>query len=1340
MQRSRCKSSLLDEHWKRKQRLKVRTTKLNECQTTESRTTKIRDETVRVGKRTVRKTAMTCDIMRATVADASTRRKLDCRRRLNKKCSTGYNSQKEAARKFNKRPAARALSFEVLPRLIPSDANLITLMLFTYCCCLTGSQVVASGGGGDGSGGGGQGSHAGHHMQSQTSADPRPTIYSGQVSFGLLLSAHSSLGAELSTSASHQHSERVALVPPPEETNEEVQEDSNSTNQRAIITTTILPSPSTSTGTMGDVSLSATTRPRTTLKVAPPEISINTSSNSLLSLYEPLATSESAVYSNHTRSQRDAHQLRKRQIFEQRQKNTNRYQNARSQQQHNANSKLVRQSQLFETSPMCSQINANALYAGMGAIWASHQANLVGDSQLTIGTYVYDSCNDLDVGQRQSVRIVSNLNAFQQTTCEAPRGSPISLTIAHGDNQLKAIQLLTSFRVPVVSTKEPFEIEDYEKLSRDQRRFLFSTAHSSRHLASGALRFTKRIVSRLSSSPNLPNRDHKSSPKNGFIVISQNLPSKFVSYLLETIPGIVNYEMLLSERPIDQISSAEVLERNLMKPGDTTTSASEPRGSKIINRRHDKDSSLYDSLTASSNSAINDDAESSTGESGSNQDEDQPKMLSPAILMFITSSEAIDLVTRLRNDLAKVSSYYSLIVATREDISPALQTIFHRGGSRLCSGKAFYTVSPKPDDIGEFSRYFRDTIQVEGENSDHPLICEYAKYKSMTKTSSDLDDIGTEPVIKAVWAAAAAFKSVYRKECSGSASSNNNQSPSSNVSRAQSDSSVSSGPASTPGTSGRVMNSRQSTGSKTSECMIKMNKNLSVLVQRALKQLDVTINSTGLQAFDGFKIKFDELNELMTNKFSIKYINKECEITELGHYSGLKNSLLSLDEDTLAKSLESTLPDAWPIKPIAPILRAHQTTVTDGGRSNSGEAPSATAKMDPLPMDTTSSSPSDTESSDNSGRKLNGRRDEGRASDGSSPMRSESSSEDDDSIASGLVERGGAGSESTYTETPIRPINLDPKKKSREHTNQNASGRRNAATDSSRVTQRKRQQPITASGRGLPGVTDSETTTQATITSSTRGRIQRNSSEEPPTTNKPMRELKPFPAQTIGTTLKEWIPSSDSIDFTTTTTRQPATPVTSSQPRSTSPMSASRLYDSDGERVDPDQPPMDLKQKATTQAPAVYTTLPESDGNTDLDHPPTRVASRRQSKSTTSRANLETSATTESSDYIASAPPQTGSSTDSHIPLGRLDLLLNKPLINQTYRAVSASGIDSVSDYKSSRLPTKLNYLSADLNTSPVPLSTPGSTIITARESRLINNLRPTGAVFSDPERRSKLR
>lgn len=1308
MHRTRCKNLLLDEHWKRKQRLKACTEQLNGCQIkTTARMSEVVDTTDMEDKRTVRKTTMTSDILRTPVTtEAKFFSDMPTKGQLGKGCRFEGATQEEVP--FEMRQAVVSiggglarLSHSVHTRRFCYSIQvnaLITLMVFA--CCLRDSQVAAAG-----TAGGQSGSHI---SSAQTFADPRPTIYSGQVSFGLLLSAHSSLGTELSTSASHQRTALMALVPP--QTDEESLD--GSVNSTSVSPMSLLPSPTT-LGTMGTDSSESTMK-----------TSLNASSNSLL-LNEPLVTSESILDSslmmtiNRTRSHASSqHHLKKRQIFEQRQK-SNQPRNAASVTgaQQGSGNKATRQNHLFETSASCSQINANALYAGMGAIWASHQANLVGDSQLTIGTYVYDSCNDIDVGQRQSVRIVSNLNAFQQTTCEAPRGSPISLTISHGDNQLKAIQLLTSFRVPVVTTKEFFELEDYNQLSREQRRFLFSTAHSSRHLATGALRFTKRIVSRSASSPKLPNQYHRMSSKNGLIVISRNLPSKFISYLTEMIPNHVNYEMLQSHQPIDQIRSVEVLESILVKPGSTTTSSSESRISKVVLNRESEDFTPL----GSSASSISDDIEGSSGDSGLNQEEDQTKMLSPTILMFITPSEAIDLVTRLRNDLAEVSRYYSLVVATREDISPALQTIFHRGGSRLCSGKAFYTISPQPDDIGEFSRYFRDTIQMEGENSDHPLVCEYAKYKSMTKTSSDLDDVSTEPVIKAVWAAAAAFKSVYKKECSGS--TNNNQ--------ASVDASA------TTVASGRVMHSRQSAG-KASECMIKMNKNLSNLVQRALKRLDVTINSTGLQALDGFRIKFDEMNDLMTNKFSIKYINKECEITELGHYSGLADSNLRIDEEILVKSLESTLPDAWPVVSIT-STPYRQSTITNSETSQKvdGSSPSETlsssTKSDSSPADPSSSS-SDSESAQNNDRNEYRKRSRLNGKDEDSNNGSPQQGDEDDSSSGGPVERGGAGSESTFTETPMAP-SVTANSRLIKH----IAGNKRVARKKKPLEQSnsgKQQQPVLASGRGLASIADSEAITQPAV-SSTKARKIHNSPEEsttqPSVLSRPMRKLKPFPAQTVGTTLQEWVQSGVP---NTVSTRRPM--VTDSQLVSTSPSKTNRLHDGDDEKIDPGQ--QDLRQKGTTQAPVVYTTLPESDGNTDLDHPPTRMLSLRQPKKTMSKASLETSATTDSSSYIS--PSMNG--VDIPTPLVRLGMVVDSPS-NNTYRAVSASGIEAVSDYKSthsSRAPATLDYLSTTINTSPIPLS--AIPIAENRESRMSDYLKPTEGAFSNPDitrgSRSRLR
>lgn len=692
--------------------------------------------------------------------------------------------------------------------------------------------------------------------------DPRPTIYSGQISFALLLSAHSSPGQELSSSASQQVQSIFTAI-------------------RRLNGTAVEPA------------------------VTPEAAMTSANDTTETQLLQPIQSSETIEFDESTQRQV------RRQIFTQ--------SNRQPQQNDSQQGSTV--------ASQCSQANPNALYAGMGAIWASHQANLVGDSQFTMGAYVYDSCNDLDIGQRQSVRIVANLNAFQQTTCESPRGSPISLAISHGDQQLRAIQLLTSFRVPVISTKEHFALEEFHQLTRDQRRFLFATAPSSRHLAMGAIRFGRRIVAKSASSPKLLNQFYKMSPRNGLVVISRNLPSRFILHLSEMIPNEVNYEILQSSQPIDQIRSVQSLENVFIKSKQSNAqSSSSTSESQQINSR----------LRASDRSD-----ESVSGiDFDSAGDQDNFKMLSPTVLLFITPAEAIDLITRLRNDLADVSRYYSLIVVTREDITPALRTIFHRGGSRLCSGKAFYTISPRSEDISEFSRYFRDTVQIEAETSDHPLICEYARHQAGSRMSNELDEVGAEPVIKAVWTAAAAFKQVYKRECGFTSGeqffrATTNSSSKDEISNLKE--------------STRSLKGRQSGSAKSahSECMIKMSKNMSQLVQRSLKRLDVTINSTGLQSMDGFRIKFDEMNELISNKFSIRHVNKECEIEEIGEFSGLKDSTLRLDENTLIKSLESTMPDPWPVSVT--------TTSSDSGRGSSTSVASL-GLQDPSSSTTASSS------------------------------------------------------------------------------------------------------------------------------------------------------------------------------------------------------------------------------------------------------------------------------------------------------------------------------------------------------------------------------------------------
>jgi len=1012
-------------------------------------------------------------------------------------------------------------------------------------------------------------------------SDPRPTIYSGQVSFGLLLSAHSSLGAELSTSASHQVNSMLALE-----------------EQAARPTSTLAPAGASLTrSTRAAAALDSLSAP-----VEPPGGGQPSPGNQLEGA-ESLEGEESRLEADSSggwSSGRRAREKSKRQIFERAHGQYRRQQ----QQQAQTNKLSGSRTQLAPIeSGMCSQVNPNALYAGMGAIWASHQANLVGDSHLAIGTYVYDSCNDLDVGQRQSVRIVSNLNAFQQTTCESPRGSPISLTIAHGDNQLRAIQLLTSFRVPVITTKEHFALEDYNQLTREQKRFLFTTAPSSRHLAVGALRFTKRIVSRFASSPKLPNQFYKMSSKNGLIVISRNLPARFIAYLTEMIPNHVNYEMLQSNQPIDQIRSVAALESILIKSQGGSLSSGESR---LVGKRVKHDSRQRRNLDDSDPSG------DSASDDQSGAETDDSKMLSPTILMFITPSEAIDLVTRLRNDLAEVSKYYSLIVTTREDISPALKTIFHRGGARLCSGKAFYTISPKPDEISEFSRYFRDTVQMEGETSDHPLICEFSKFQSSSKISADLDDISAEPVIKAVWSAAAAFKSVHRRECA----SLTGAAQTSNVYRGGGSGSSADG-ARTGGHSeteqpgggeqaGRVISGRQSNKSAHAECLVKMNKNMSNLVQRALKRLDVTINSTGLQALDGFRIKFDDMNELMTNKFSIKYINKECEITELGQYSGFKDSSLRLDEETLVKSLESTMPDPWPVtvtpsppEPGAPATKAAATVAETSQTSNESSKDSPTSADGP---DSSAGETGDSPPASSGGR--------GRRKPKAEPASDESGGEEE------------SGNDGDKTSEP-------PKRTSKRSKPSESSDR----LSKRRLGPRKGQlaaAPLTAMGGRdiLPGLTDTDVGATTDRTASVSGE-----NESQPTTSQSMLTdvtQRPSARKSKAQSTSTGSPS-DSGSQAKASERQ-----TTKMPNF---LATNPTRHHDDEQVDSDGGrSVDLRTRGTTQAP-VYTTLPESGGNADLELPSKPID--RAVKQTTpsggsSTKALETAAATDTTDFVTS--------------------------------------------------------------------------------------------------------
>lgn len=1062
-------------------------------------------------------------------------------------------------------------------------------------------------------------------------SDPRPTIYSGQISFALLLSAHSSSGSELSSSASHQVRTILAA------------------ESVSVPTSTSWPNVSAGGGQLASIG----------------------------------APEESGALGMESRR----HRLQARQIFG----HSRRHQAARADSADQTSTGGGGPA----TPPSCNQINPNALFAGMGAIWASHQANLVGDSQLAIGTYVYDSCNDLDVGQRQSVRIVSNLNAFQQTTCESPRGSPISLTIAHGDHQLRAIQLLTSFKVPVIATKENFAMEDYNQLTRDQRRFLFATAPSSRHLAVGALRFSKRIVSRSTASPKLPNQFYKMSSKNGLIVISRNLPARFISYLAEMIPNHVNYEMLQSSQPIDQISSVATLESILTRAGSSSSGASESSLSESraeLEESESGESASFsqpgepDEIPAPSLSDKERDTKQRRrrrqSDDSDTADLDGSKMLSPTILMFITPAEAIDLITRLRNDLAEVSKYFSLIVATREDISPALKTIFHRGGSRLCSGKAFYTISPRPDEISEFTRYFRDTVQMEGESSDHPLVCEFAKFQSTSKMSADLDDLSAEPVIKAVWAASAAFKNVHKREC-GPSMVPTNQMGAGNAYRSggSTSSPLASGAQVDQSGSASVKSQRQTSASGAgglgggqsksahSECLVRMNKNLSSLVQRALKRLDVAVNSTGLQALDGFRLRFDDMNELMTNKFSIKYINKECEMVEIGQFSGFKDSSLRLDEELLVKSLESTLPDAWPPPPIPQPPPASSTS--GASTKASTLATSETTPGDPSP---TATGKDGSTSTDSSGSGSGGTS----AADGSLPDESSKADEEEPGESSGEKAPASRGTAAS-NEAPYRA--------SRRGSRTSHSKRDWHDHQQSQKPRAKRPHlvPLTAlNGRDiLPGLTDGSAETSAAPS----GRQH----------SKPMRQLKPFPSAT--TSLSEWqlAKAADQLPTTTTTTSRP-------------------IANQDEETTVASQTAADLSAKATTRPPATYTTLPESGGNADLELPPSRVpAASRVTKSTDklhSHSMEPTLAATESSLEYATLP-----SFDRH---QAIRLLSMQPVDLRSRSIGNTDNLTTTPRIVHQVETARLNYL-RDLDSTPIPLTAnPGGlSMADAKVSRL---------------------
>lgn len=133
----------------------------------------------------------------------------------------------------------------------------------------------------------------------------------------------------------------------------------------------------------------------------------------------------------------------------------------------------------------------------------------------------------------------------------------------------------------------------------------------------------------------------------------------------------------------------------------------------------------------------------------------------------------------------------------------------------------------------------------------------------------------------------------------------------------------------------------------------------------------------------------------------------------------------------------------------------------------------------------------------------------------------------------------------------------------------------------------------------------------------------------------------------------------------------------------------------------------DLKPRATTSAP-VYSTLPESGGNADLDIPTSKAASRAPKSVATQSAGQDPAATSasETADYVT-APSISKNSFDQQQPqarqLGRPGYAfdhLQRLGDNQT-----ASSREESHDVDSNRV----NYFK-DLNSSPVPLSSGSST------------------------------
>ncbi|XP_025017435.1 uncharacterized protein LOC107366253 isoform X2 [Tetranychus urticae] len=140
------------------------------------------------------------------------------------------------------------------------------------------------------------------------------------------------------------------------------------------------------------------------------------------------------------------------------------------------------------TPGQCSdQVNLSAVRSAMAAIWAIHQINVNQNaSQLKLGLYLYDTCSDESISERQTVRILSHLDDIQSKTCLKDRESPLIGAISSGKLYRSTLNLFTSFQVPIITTQEqdPMEIPGTT---------LFTVASSLKYLSKAVMGLLNKL-------------------------------------------------------------------------------------------------------------------------------------------------------------------------------------------------------------------------------------------------------------------------------------------------------------------------------------------------------------------------------------------------------------------------------------------------------------------------------------------------------------------------------------------------------------------------------------------------------------------------------------------------------------------------------------------------------------------------------------------------------------------------------------------------------------------------------------------------------------------------------